>query len=1179
MKRFHLIPFLPLVIGAMVACSHEIELVDLRTEAAVESLDTQITVLFSAKADTASVTVHSDGKWSVEAVNDRASSWLTYSPESGGKGDTRVKIDVSDNNEYEERTAVLHFRNGKNERIIQVVQKPVRAFLVSSEKSEFGPAGGQLEVTVTSNVNYTLTIEDAPWLHQIITKGVVDVLTFEVDPNDRADKRVGKLVFASELGTETVTVYQRGVKAEMILSENNIQIQSEGGQFRVDVASNFNAEYTIHADWIYEIATKSLSTNSFWFMVERNPDYDSRSAEIEFKDAEGTISGIVRVTQAQQDAIVAQNAMKVDYKSQTFDLTVSANVDVDVTVPEDCDWLSFVKTKGLTKRNLTFSIDKNSTKDIREADIILSYGDLRQSVRVSQTATTHLPESEKDWEESIEMTNIIAQKKEALFLSLENNTIESKINALNSIDEIVEVMEPTSESIVPVLQKDSMIVNIMLKSPVVHIENKDGLGASLSQNRIPSQRIKTGSLKSGKKALILAPFNASIDEPLDDYYNILKQFYEEKNIDTLKNTHADIHWFSGEKLSQYDIVLIFTHGLTGKVLNRITSKNEITSLMTSGTFYEKGLIKTLTKEGLKKSGLLIPSGEKKPRICMTADLLEDYSFNKALVFLGVCESAKWLSDTKPNPLIERFVRNKVLMVAGSEISINTAAANNCAYAILQYMSNGLSFQDAFRISTKTRVPVDWRVNYVTRYKTVYNQYKGVVDPFDESEVNLENYVYYPQPPKEDFFFISPFPTLAFDGIKDGDVLFSWSCNLPNSFDVKWKDWDIDWRFNEKDQKLHGWNPETRSFTHTVSYDVYIDGKPLDKRFQYPDYDRKAWWPITSSGEHSAYVVANITEGDNVLASYISNTVKFTITDLKITTGKAEDVSIKTASIPASYQSEYSFMILEEGVVYSPTNTEPTLVASDCLKQTANQVSNPFNTDLTGLEPLTKYYARAYMKVEMDETNRVFYGNVIEFTTDPIQNVVPPDILDELDDYIPIYEGINPPNVEGQYVMSPEILIYDSGHTYSAGKEFADLYFQFYNQDMENNTLDYREAQSSSTGTGTGAFISGDGETFSVFFNTESENVYSDYTVYTKRALILSGILTPQGIKDLKRAFVMVDKSSDPKHHVMDVGEFRILEDGDGLCSITNYFQIARKENKGFINSPSRDGLPMEIQWK
>lgn len=211
-----------------------------------------------------------------------------------------------------------------------------------------------------------------------------------------------------------------------------------------------------------------------------------------------------------------------------------------------------------------------------------------------------------------------------------------------------------------------------------------------------------------------------------------------------------------------------------------------------------------------------------------------------------------------------------------------------------------------------------------------------------------------------------------------------------------------------------------------------------------------------------------------------------------------------------------------------------------------EVDIPFKS----LEPDTKYFAWPYMS----DGNDYNFGDRFEFTTNRINQVVPERLLDEIEEYIPVFYGINPPNVEGQYVMSPEELIYDSTYGYDPGYVFSDLYFQFLNQDMVNNSLDYKEKQGESSGLGTGAFISGEGDHFSVFFNTDKTAVFSDYTVYYKTALVLSGTKTKDGIKDMYRAFVVVEKSDDPNNHIIPVDAIRILKDGDGLCSTTNYFK-------------------------
>ena len=112
--------------------------------------------------------------------------------------------------------------------------------------------------------------------------------------------------------------------------------------------------------------------------------------------------------------------------------------------------------------------------------------------------------------------------------------------------------------------------------------------------------------------------------------------------------------------------------------------------------------------------------------------------------------------------------------------------------------------------------------------------------------------------------------------------------------------------------------------------------------------------------------------------------------------------------------------------------------------------------------------------------------------------------------------------------------------------------------MINNTLDYQEKEGSQEAVGKGCFISGEGNKFSVFFNTEGITRYS-YDINYKTALVISGIKTDYGIEDLYYAFVMVDKDSDPSHYIMEVGDFRVFRDGDGL-SYENYWSSYAKKH-------------------
>ena len=226
-----------------------------------------------------------------------------------------------------------------------------------------------------------------------------------------------------------------------------------------------------------------------------------------------------------------------------------------------------------------------------------------------------------------------------------------------------------------------------------------------------------------------------------------------------------------------------------------------------------------------------------------------------------------------------------------------------------------------------------------------------------------------------------------------------------------------------------------------------------------------------------------------------------------------------------------------------------------------------------IKPETTYWARAYVY----DGSGYNYSEPVTFTTKAysrIDHVIPPDIRDQMDPYITIYDGNNPPNIEGEFIISPSELTYNSVGDYPVGHVFADTYIKFLNQDMHANTLDYREKQSSSSQTGEGAFISGDGNNFSVFFNTDGIGHYSEYDINYKTALIISGTKTSDGISNLQYAFVMVDKSDDPKPYIIPVGAFRVIKDGDGFSPTTSWASFLRR-----MQQRSQQQKPSYLEWR
>ena len=191
----------------------------------------------------------------------------------------------------------------------------------------------------------------------------------------------------------------------------------------------------------------------------------------------------------------------------------------------------------------------------------------------------------------------------------------------------------------------------------------------------------------------------------------------------------------------------------------------------------------------------------------------------------------------------------------------------------------------------------------------------------------------------------------------------------------------------------------------------------------------------------------------------------------------------------------------------------------------------------------------------------FTGDINPWNVDErINSVVPEDIQDKMEPYIPIYKGNTPPNIEGTVFVDPFSCVYceDYGNGgFAPGTIVTSSYIRFSNQNAIYNTVDIDEVSvsGSSTSTGTGAFISGTGNNFTAFFNTNGQTDGISH----RTALVISGTKTSAGIQNLKYAFIMVEKGSDPNSHLMNEGVFRVFEDQDGLSPYVSWPGASSRE--------------------
>lgn len=199
---------------------------------------------------------------------------------------------------------------------------------------------------------------------------------------------------------------------------------------------------------------------------------------------------------------------------------------------------------------------------------------------------------------------------------------------------------------------------------------------------------------------------------------------------------------------------------------------------------------------------------------------------------------------------------------------------------------------------------------------------------------------------------------------------------------------------------------------------------------------------------------------------------------------------------------------------------------------------------------------------LKENNVSFTSNINPWNVpSDIEAVIPEEYVETMSPYIPIYEGTTPPNIEGIWLVSPNELYYESMGGTKDDYNFAPDYIWFYNQTSDNRLNMDSTQNLGDLSVAEGVFVSGSGNNFTVYFNEYS--VYDDSS-WVITATLISGTKNVNSIKNMRKAFVILDKY-DPNDELMDLGEFRVLEDGDYSSGRTEW----PLETKSAVNGDYR----------
>ena len=172
--------------------------------------------------------------------------------------------------------------------------------------------------------------------------------------------------------------------------------------------------------------------------------------------------------------------------------------------------------------------------------------------------------------------------------------------------------------------------------------------------------------------------------------------------------------------------------------------------------------------------------------------------------------------------------------------------------------------------------------------------------------------------------------------------------------------------------------------------------------------------------------------------------------------------------------------------------------------------------------------------------------------DSIHAFLTPDLIDSLKKYgMTINEGSNPPNVEGFYFANSQKRK-GSNVPNDNTTTFHSMSIKLSGQTADQRiNLDYDQVVEK--GSGSGAFITGSGNLFTLYVPIKARYIARGDTVDYETAVCYSGRVDSEGIHEFINGLVVTKKDPDTLGIVLKVGEGRVIEEGDTLAAkVTDY---------------------------
>lgn len=236
-------------------------------------------------------------------ITDECKDWIKHVSTKAIKTST-LTFAVSKNENLQKREGKIIIGEGALADTIRIFQASgVPSIVLNKNEYTAKSQGEDFAIDVASNVDVNISIihpDGSPvWLKKNTTKAMsTNTYWFTADANNEYDNREAKIIFTNKENNlaDTVKVFQLQ-KDAIILSQSVYNIDNKGGNISINVAANIKYTLDINVDWITQITTRTLVSNTIVFNVLPNESETDREAIITFISEDKTIEQKIKIVQ------------------------------------------------------------------------------------------------------------------------------------------------------------------------------------------------------------------------------------------------------------------------------------------------------------------------------------------------------------------------------------------------------------------------------------------------------------------------------------------------------------------------------------------------------------------------------------------------------------------------------------------------------------------------------------------------------------------------------------------------------------------------------------------------------------------------------------------------------------------------------------------------------------------